>query len=174
MNTEIPIINRADSADAKTLTDLSIITFRDTFGPVNSTEDMDAYIRDEMNESKIQSELSDEANLFFVARMNDVAAGYVKMRSVPKPPELIGNNPMEIERLYVLHRFHGQKIGAALMKHCIYLAATSGHDVLWLGVWEHNNKAINFYTQWGFELFGSHPFVLGSDVQRDVLMKRVL
>ena len=45
---------------------------------------------------------------------------------------------------------------------------------IWLGVWEENNKAIAFYKRHGFEVFGSHPFKLGGDLQRDLLMKRLL
>jgi ribosomal protein S18 acetylase RimI-like enzyme len=73
-----------------------------------------------------------------------------------------------------LAEFHGQKAGAALMQHCLGLAMMAGYDVVWLGVWEHNYKALNFYRKWGFEVFGSHIFRLGDDEQTDVMMKKHL
>jgi ribosomal protein S18 acetylase RimI-like enzyme len=45
----------------------------------------------------------------------------------------------------------------------IKLAMQKGCKVLWLGVWENNHKAILFYQKWGFEIFGSHGFILGTD-----------
>jgi len=41
-------------------------------------------------------------------------------------------------------------------------------------VWEHNIKAIAFYKKFGFEQFGSHIFMLGDDIQTDILMRKNL
>ena len=169
------LIRQATIDDAAMLTELSVITFRDTFGPpVNKQEDMDRYIADEMNIEKLALELSDVNNLFFLGYYDNVPVSYVKMRATVTPPELEGYNPVEIERLYVLKQCHGKKVGAALMKFCLDYATNHNYDMVWLGVWEHNYKALKFYKDFGFELFGSHPFVLGDDVQTDVLMKRPL
>lgn len=46
-------------------------------------------------------------------------------------------------------------------------ARARGHDVLWLGVWDRNERAIAFYARWGFVEVGEMSFLLGSDVQRD-------
>ena len=45
---------------------------------------------------------------------------------------------------------------------------------MWLGVWQHNHRAISFNKQWGFEFYATHPFMLGDDLQTDELMKKVL
>ncbi|HCX09280.1 MAG TPA: GNAT family N-acetyltransferase, partial [Hyphomonas sp.] len=47
-----------------------------------------------------------------------------------------------------------------------------GVNWVWLGVWEHNQKAIAFYAHQGFEPFGRHSFRLGDDVQIDVMMRK--
>jgi ribosomal protein S18 acetylase RimI-like enzyme len=60
------------------------------------------------------------------------------------------------------------------MQRCIEIAKEMHREIIWLGVWEHNQQAINFYTKWGFEKFGEHDFVLGNDVQTDWLMKKDL
>jgi ribosomal protein S18 acetylase RimI-like enzyme len=49
-----------------------------------------------------------------------------------------------------------------------------GHDVLWLGVWEHNARARAFYARWGFVEVGEMRFLLGSDPQRDLVLERKL
>lgn len=172
MLTENTTIRIATINDAALLTDLSVTTFRQTFGEANSPQDMDKYIVEEMNCSKLSDELLDKDNLFFFAIINDLPIGYAKIRAANHFPELKSSNPLEIERLYVLREYQGKKIGAALMAQCIEYAMSKHHDMLVLGVWEHNHKAIHFYQQWGFEVFGSHMFRLGDDEQTDILMKK--
>jgi ribosomal protein S18 acetylase RimI-like enzyme len=174
IETDKLVITRANVNDAALLTKLSITTFRETFDKDNKKEDMDKYVADEMSVEKLAMELSEPDNIFFLAWYDSLLVGYAKIRTLKIPGELKDNNPMEIERIYVLQTHQDKKIGAALMCRCIDHAVAQQHDVVWLGVWEHNYKAVNFYKRWGFELFGSHNFVLGDDVQTDVLMKKML
>lgn len=50
-----------------------------------------------------------------------------------------------------------------------------GHNrnkkILWLGVWQENKGAIQFYERHGFQKFGTHPYFIGSDEQTDWLMR---
>lgn len=157
---------------ADVITRLSQITFTETFAHCNSEEDMAIYIANDMSHERINGELLNPDNTFFIAFVNDIPAGFAKVRSSKNPAELAGQTAMEIERLYVLAEYHGHKIGAALMQHCLDTANRSGFNTVWLGVWEHNQKAIAFYQRWGFTFFGQHIFTLGTDDQTDLLMKR--
>ena len=168
------IITQAGTRDAKILTQLSITTFRDAFGPVNKQEDMDKYIAEEMNIERLTAELNDKDNLFFLVWYNGVLVGYAKLRTAKTPEELKNCNPVEIERLYIQQAYQSKKVGAAIMSYCIDYAKSQKYDTIWLGVWEHNNRAIKFYEEWDFVLFGAHSFVLGNDEQTDVLMKKIL
>ena len=174
MLTDKLMITNAGIADAGILRELSVKTFCDTFSADNRKEDMDKYVAEEMSHEKLAAELADTANLFFLAWYDGKLAGYAKLRATKIPEELSNYSPMELERIYVLAAYQDKKVGAAMMSHCIEYAISQKHDVIWLGVWEHNYKAVNFYKRWGFELFGSHDFVLGDDVQTDVLMKKML
>lgn len=162
----------ASNLHADIITRLSHTTFTETFAHCNSEEDMAMYIANDMSQERINGELLDPDNTFFIAFVNDTPAGFAKVRSSKNPAELAGQKAMEIERLYVLAQFHGHKIGAALMQHCLDTATLSGCSTVWLGVWEHNQKAIAFYQQWEFTFFGQHIFTLGTDDQTDLLMKR--
>lgn len=42
---------------------------------------------------------------------------------------------------------------------------------IWLGVWEENLRAINFYKKNGFIKFDKHIFSLGQEEQTDIMMK---
>ena len=60
------------------------------------------------------------------------------------------------------------------MQKAIAFAAQEQKEWIWLGVWEYNQTAIDFYTAFGYEKFAEHEFILGDDVQLDWLMKKKL
>jgi ribosomal protein S18 acetylase RimI-like enzyme len=47
------------------------------------------------------------------------------------------------------------------MEHVLQQAAQAGCDAVWLGVWEHNPRALAFYRKWQFV-----PFVATFSVRR--------
>jgi ribosomal protein S18 acetylase RimI-like enzyme len=79
---------------------------------------------------------------------------------------------LEIERIYVDSKFHGEGIGKSLLDKCIQLARLKNIKTVWLGVWEHNPNAIAFYKKYGFKKFDDHIFLLGRDPQTDWLMSK--
>jgi ribosomal protein S18 acetylase RimI-like enzyme len=90
------------------------------------------------------------------------------------PAGLNSTKTIEIERIYSTQEYIGKKAGKSLMEACLDVAREQDCETIWLGVWEHNPRAIAFYEKWGFEKFGSHPFLLGTDLQTDLLMKKNL
>ena len=44
-------------------------------------------------------------------------------------------------------------------------------EYVWLGVWEENLRAINFYKKNGFVEFDKHVFKFGNEDQTDIMMK---
>ncbi|MFM9948888.1 MAG: GNAT family N-acetyltransferase [Saprospiraceae bacterium] len=168
------VIRAAELPDLATLTQLSTDTFFETYAAYNEKASMDRHLAEKFNLQQMASELSDAQNQFFLASVDGHPAGYTKLRTSKILVELEGKNAIEIERIYVLKSFQGKKIGAALIQHSIDLASINGFDTIWLGVWTENPKAINFYTQWGFEIFGTHIFYFGDDPQTDYLMKKEL
>ena len=81
---------------------------------------------------------------------------------------------MEIERIYVSGEFQGQGLGRYLMEQAIAMAVAQKKRYVWLGVWEHNEKALQFYKANGFYKISTHHFVMGDDVQTDDLMRKDL
>lgn len=66
------------------------------------------------------------------------------------------------------------QLGRKLINFCTGWAKENDFKVIWLGVWEHNQKALRFYEKMGYEHFGEHTFLLGDDVQTDYLMKKYI
>lgn len=135
---------------------------------------MDAYLSSEFNDQKILSEWRSPDVGFYFCRVDGQLAGYLKLK-FPKADEIRAEEwGIEVERIYVDATFQGRGIGSRLMEHAIVIAKAKYADRLWLGVWEHNTKAIQLYRRFGFETYGSHAFHLGTDVQTDLLMQRIL
>jgi len=164
------VIRRAELADLPVVAALSKDTFSEAFARDNTPENMAYYLTHHFSDQALTGELKDPASAFFIAWSDGQAAGYIKLRSQEQSDG--PDNALEIQRIYVLAAFQGKKVGAALMQYCLDTARQQAYEAVWLGVWEHNIKAISFYERWGFEVFGTHPFVFGDDVQTDLLMKR--
>jgi GNAT superfamily N-acetyltransferase len=77
-------------------------------------------------------------------------------------------NALELKRIYVLKEYQSKKIGAALLSYALQFCLQKNYEVLWLGVWEHNEKAKLFYNKWGFvETGDTHDFPIGKTPQTD-------
>ncbi len=175
MNAEIPVrIRKAGPEDITLLVSLGRQTFRETFASSNSEENMTEYLSGTFTREKISNELSCCKTHFFIACLDEQAVGYAKLVQNELPGKQDEGMTMEVERIYVMQQYQLHKAGAALMDSCLKFARKMHAWAVWLGVWEHNAKAIRFYRQWGFEPFGSHLFKLGKDEQTDILMKKVL
>lgn len=168
MNLEI---KQAGKGHAKLLANLGAEIFYKTFAAVNDPADMAQYLEETFTERKLLEEFDEPGAKFFLAYVDGAVAGYAKLGMKRTPDAIASNSAMELERLYVHPQYQKQKIGYALMTHCIKTAKDGGSRVLWLGVWEHHPTAIRFYEQVGFRKVGEHIFQLGNDAQTDWLMK---
>jgi ribosomal protein S18 acetylase RimI-like enzyme len=159
-------------ADAELLAELGARTFSETFAADNTNENMAAYLAAAFSPARQAAELADPRATFQIAETNGVAIGYAMTRAGAVPQEVTGENPIELVRLYVSRETLGSGVGAALMQACIVEARQQGYETLWLGVWEHNDRAQAFYRKWNFHEVGTHVFQLGNNPQTDILMQR--
>jgi diamine N-acetyltransferase len=168
------VIKTATVHDASLIADMSRQTFYETFAPFNAPGDMDKFMNEQFTHERLIDEVGKPDSIFLLAYHNNEAVGYARLRKSTNPKGLGDIPALEIARIYAVQHVIGKGIGSALMQHCINVAQGSGNQVIWLGVWEKNKKAIDFYRRWGFEKFSEHEFVLGTDAQTDWLMKRSL
>jgi ribosomal protein S18 acetylase RimI-like enzyme len=169
----IPVtIRRATTDDAARLAVLAEATFTDTFAADNTPDDMALYLARTFGEAMQRAELSDSRNVAFFAERAGDLVGYAMLREGPAPDSVAAPDATEIVRLYAVKQFIGAGVGAALMQRCLDHAAARGRGTIWLGVWEHNTRAIAFYIRWGFTDVGTLPFTLGHDRQTDRVMTR--
>jgi ribosomal protein S18 acetylase RimI-like enzyme len=164
------IIRVATPADAATLAAISLKTFVDTFAPHNTAADMESYTSAAFGEAKQRSEIEREGSITLLCEEDGDAIAYAQIRHTPGAP----HGDVEIARFYVDQRHHGHGIAQTLMDAVETHAQKLGATRLWLGVWEHNLRAIAFYRKRGFAQCGAHPFLLGTDLQTDWVMNRPL
>jgi ribosomal protein S18 acetylase RimI-like enzyme len=157
--------------DVNQLQQISKQTFFETFSAVNSEENMTNYLEENLSINKLTSELENKNSVFYFAELNEKIIGYLKLNFAAAQTELNDDNALEIERIYVLQEFHGKNVGQLLYEKALQIANEKNADYLWLGVWEENARAINFYKKNGFVEFDKHIFMLGDDKQTDILMK---
>lgn len=168
------VIRRATVADSEMLAQLGARTFSDTYAADNTPEDMSAYLAENFNPERLASELADPASIFLIAEIDGKVAGYARLLSGESPSCVGASNSIELARLYVARQWLGLGAGEALMRACISEAKRAGHETMWLGVWERNERARRFYSKWEFRKVGEQIFKLGSDPQTDWLMARDL
>ena len=167
-------IRTATEDDAKKLAQLAERTFVDTFAADNSDEDMALHCQATYSEALQREEINDPQRLTLLAILEGKPVGFVQLRWGNTPDCVEAESAGEIQRLYVDKPWHGKGIAQDLMNAAFKAFAERGNDAIWLGVWEHNPRAIAFYNKYGFKEVGSHIFPLGTDPQRDlILMKGV-
>jgi diamine N-acetyltransferase len=164
-------IRYGTTEDAKVLAELGARTFYDTFAKDNKSENIQSYLEKSFSPEIQQKELSDPNIIFLIAELDGTPVGYAKLKMNSKDDALKGTNPVELERIYAVQEYLGKGVGKGLMKASLREARQRGCDSVWLGVWEKNQRAIDFYEKWGFKKVGTHVFKLGDDLQNDFVME---
>jgi ribosomal protein S18 acetylase RimI-like enzyme len=169
----VPAIRRARAVDAGALAALAERTFRATFAPHNTDANLALHSTRTYGLAIQAAEIADPARVTVVADDSGTLVGYAQLRFDHPTACVSAARPAEIQRIYVDGPWHGRGLAQALMAAMLESARFGGADRVWLGVWEHNPRARRFYEKSGFALAGDHAFVLGREVQRDLVMARV-
>ena len=166
---DVLAIRVAEPRDATALSRFAARVFEATYAHANTPENMRAYLAQHFGVEQQTAELRDPTLRTLLVERGAEIVGFAQLRR-GGAPAVTARSPIEISRIYVDHTLHGLGVGAKLLKTCVAAAAEVGHDVLWLGVWESNGRAISFYQKMGFRIVGEQTFTLGEDVQRDHVM----
>ncbi|MBW1297641.1 GNAT family N-acetyltransferase [Aquimarina litoralis] len=158
--------------DTYELLEIGKTTFYDAFGPpLNTEENIQKYLDQNFTLNKITEEiLHPESQFFFITYQNDIV-GYIKLNFGSAQTEIKDSNAVEVERIYIRKAFQSMGFGQAVFNWIIEVAKKDKMDFIWLGVWNENIRAIKFYKKNGFIPFDTHSFMLGSEKQKDIMMK---
>ncbi|MFT3749741.1 MAG: GNAT family N-acetyltransferase [Agriterribacter sp.] len=157
--------------DIDKLRNIGIQTFAETFSESNTHDNMKKYLDENFSVEKLTAELNNKDSSFYFSMFENRVIGYLKLNFGTSQTELKDNAAVEIERIYVLKAFHGKNVGHMLYQKALQVAGKKNARYIWLGVWENNIRAIQFYKKNGFVEFNKHIFRLGNDKQTDIMMK---
>ncbi len=164
-------IRRAIIDDARALAVLAEHTFRETYSADNSEDEIELHCIQNFSLEIQSKELLDPKLITILAeeQYGDLVA-FAQLRLESYTESINTNRSSELYRFYVSHQYHGRGLAQKMMKEILQIAKSKDSENLWLGVWEHNTKAIAFYQKIGFSEAGEHIFKLGQDPQRDLIM----
>lgn len=157
-------IRTAGTADARLISVLATVTFYEAYFEQDSPSGLADYLVESFSVTQIESELAVPDSTFFIAYQNEKAVGYAKLLRNSKVDCIKSENSIELKRIYLVERVWRTGVGEKLLNHCLIAAKQSGHDTLWLGVWQENRRGLRFYEKHGFKKAGTLEFPYGDDV----------
>lgn len=160
------------SDDAKALSAFAAAVFP-LGGPAGADpRDLSHYIAKELTAECFRRLTESPNAILLVAEMADHTRGYaLVLRSSPHP-QIEGVEPAELRKLYVAPAHHGRGVADELMRRALTSLGRECFPVMWVGVYSENPRAIAFYKKWGFRIVGTYEFLVGTDRQKDFLMRR--
>lgn len=167
-------IRKCALEDVSLLQEVSMETFNETFKDQNSPEQLNAYLVRAFNKEQLEQELANADSQFLFVYMNDEVAGYLKINTNNAQSEDMGDESLEIERIYVRGKYQKHGLGKVMLNKAVEIAMELDKEKIWLGVWENNDNAVAFYKRMGFVQFGMHSFFMGDEEQIDWLMALTL
>ncbi len=159
--------------DAERLALVGAASFLEAFAGFLHGEDILSHCRTQHAAEKYAAMLADSGTRVVVAEVKGSAVGYAVV-CPPDMPVVVTAEDMELKRIYLLHRFQGSGIGAALMEWSVETARRLGKKRLLLGVNDENDKAVAFYLRHGFEHAGTRRFQVGNMLCSDFILAKKL
>jgi len=160
----------AAPSDAAALADLARTTFEETFGGLYPEADLEGFLAGAYAPSLQRQEIEDPRWRTWVLTQEDRLIGFAQLVLDCPLPGGEAATSAELRRIYVRRDALGAGHGRRLLAQVLAAARAAGNRTLWLGVWEHNDRAQAFYRSFGFTRVGEHVFQVGSCQDTDHLL----
>lgn len=167
MKTKIIPVAADNEKDVITLQKIATKSFTAMFGPYHNSQAVKAYTDEAYALPVLIDELSDPDSRTYFLQLDGVPIGYLKLNWRLSQTDQLFDNAMQLQRIYLLPEYWNRHLGQLLMEKALDEARKTGVKTVWLGVWEHNDRARHFYERYGFKKAGSHLFTIGPDQQTD-------
>lgn len=179
MNMEVTI-RHGELKDVPALVTLGRRTFFEKWKETTSPENLSSYLDRAYSPDAVRQEIMSGHIFYLVAEAQHELVAFARLTDdFPDVEErepgitFYCKKPLEVSRIYVAPEMLGKSIGSLLMERIYQMAHELQCDLIWLGVWEHN-EAVRFYQRHGYVKVGTHKFVLGEQVDTDwVMIRRV-
>ncbi len=166
-------IRKATKEDCEVIAELAKKTFSETYSEISTNAAMQEYVEKKISPVNIRKELDNPLSCFYIGFINDEPVAFTRLRYNRAVKGLPGKKGIEIEQIYVLKEYQGVKVGREMMEKCRQVAIREKFDILWLQVWQHNHKAIQFYQKSGFVVYETAIAVYGNGIEQDDFLMRL-
>ena len=170
-STPVVSLRKAAFSDLSGLLEIAQLSFVQAFTEGNKPENVQAYLSLAFTSVQLEKEWRDPASTFLLAILEGKLVGYTKVNLAAAQSDIQDPESLVVARLFTVEEVWGRGVGQFLLDAAFAFAKEKGKTYVWLGVWEHNARAIRFYEKNGFKAFGSHPFPFGDEIQTDWLMQ---
>lgn len=168
-------IRRALDGDAEALALVGQATFLETFSGILDGAAIVSHCRRAHAAAQYREWLGDRDAALWIAEATpgNAPIGYAVVAR-PQLPLADVDRDLELKRIYLLGRYHGDGTGKRLLAQAVEHARAAGAARLLLGVYAGNAKAARFYRQQGFETLTQRQFNVGGRDYDDNVMSLVL
>ncbi len=162
--------------DAAILSALAKKTFYDTFTGTCTPTDMLHFLNFYYSVKVIEDEINTVGYHYYFAKNNNEIIGYLLFEENNEEFKSQYTKALELRRFYLLKEYQGKGAAQKMMDYFLNYALQNNYEIAFLGVWEYNYKAQNFYKKYGFAKSNhTHSFPVGDTPQLDVyMMKEIL
>ena len=169
-----PLIRQANLDDVEILCRLGATTFRETYRAISDPREVDEYAEEHFTPDKIAAWFKRPCARTLLAFAADAPVGYAHVRSARVPACVADRKAVELSRLYLLASAQGSGLGGALLDAALAEIAALGGRSAWLGAYDRNVKALDFYARRGFVRVGTHEFEFGGQIYADPVLTRAV
>jgi GNAT superfamily N-acetyltransferase len=159
-------------ADAAALDHIFRASFCDAFAHLYRPEDLEAFLSN-FSIAGWEAELRDQAYAFRIAEVDGHPVGYVKLGPVKFPVDSDRRRVL-LDQIYLLAAHQALGIARGLMEWSIDEARRRGAEELYLTVFTDNDRAKSLYQRYGFQPAGRYDFMVGSQADEDIIMRKML
>ena len=160
------MIRIAEAKDSSDIAALSIQVWLDTYAKKGIRKSISQYVLNEFTEKNIESKLSSENEVYFVAIEDGHLIGYVSLNISASCP-VTRNKIPELDRLYIQEGFTGSGVGSKLLNSALTFCNSEGHKQVWLTVFYENTRALKFYEKHAFKEIGLTYFELENEKHKN-------
>lgn len=161
--------------DVKVLALLGTITYTESHGHfIENRDDLMKYNETAFSVSKIEQEIKDQKNHFYIISNNDLPIGYAKLVINAVHDGIPSLRGCLLERIYILNDFIPLKAGQRFLTFLEEKTKAFQMDMMWLSVHSKNIRAIRFYEKNAFKNVGKSVFFVNKKPYENIIFSKEL
>ncbi|MEM7166075.1 MAG: GNAT family N-acetyltransferase [Planctomycetota bacterium] len=166
-------VRRATLTDVNNVAALAIQVWLDTYAPLGVRSTMSDYVFSELSPERFQFFVHSPTHALLVAAEKAHIVGLAVVSRNSTCPVDTTPRP-ELDKLYVQPALQRRGVGRQLLRAAEAECVTWSLPALWLAVWEHNQRAIDFYEGCGYAAIGAAEIHLGPEKHRNLVYQKSL